>query len=391
MDFNSFSLLGAARASAPDAGAPNQTLAITGKWLPPLDGLRGLAIVMVMLFHYAMILNRHQPLQRAVASLSDFGWTGVDLFFVLSGFLITGILLDTSSATNYFNSFYTRRILRIFPLYYLSLPLIFFVIAPADAHPHTRIWYLFYAQNWVMTKVFFAGHYWSLAVEEQFYLLWPFVVRQFNRRQVLQIAIAGALAAVVLRLALLAENVDPYYIYRNVFTRMDALLIGAACACLIREEKAVRTLCSRTKWLWWMPVVMFAILRLSSKGVGIHMPGTQRFGYTIIALAYAALLLGVVVTMGTESLPQRVFTSGFMRVFGKYSYGAYVWHRMVALAIQSSSRRLHLSLPWFMELPAMFAATLAVSIGSYKVIERPFLALKSHFEPRYASALSRAE
>lgn len=78
----------------------------------------------------------------------DFGWTGVDLFFVLSGFLITGILLDTRSATNYYSAFYARRILRIFPLYYLSLPLIFLVFARGSSHPEDRLWYWFYGQNW---------------------------------------------------------------------------------------------------------------------------------------------------------------------------------------------------------------------------------------------------
>src|SRR5215469_3120322 len=104
---------------------------------------------MVMLFHYALFLNRHQPVQRVVASLSELGWTGVDLFFVLSGFLITGILLDTPGAS----------------LYYLGLPLTFFVVAPGGAHPLDRLWYLFSAQNWVKIDVFFAGHYWSLAVK----------------------------------------------------------------------------------------------------------------------------------------------------------------------------------------------------------------------------------
>lgn len=194
--------------------------------------------------------------------------------------------------------------MRIFPLYYLGLPLTFFVVAPGGAHPLDRLWYLFSAQNWVKIDVFFAGHYWSLAVKEQFYLLWPFVVRRFNHRQVLKIAIAGSVLALMLRLALLAANVDPYYIYRNVFARMDALLIGPACACLMREESVVKALYRYAKWLWRASLGIFGILKLSSNAVGVHVPATQRYGYTLIALGYGSLLLAAILTMGSQSLFQ---------------------------------------------------------------------------------------
>lgn len=189
----------------------------------------------------------------------------------------------------------------------------------------------------------------------------------------------------MLRLALLAANVDPYYIYRNVFARMDALLIGTACACLMRKESVVKALYRYAKWLWPASLGIFGILKLSSNAVGIHVPATQRCGYTLIALGYGSLLLAAILTMGSQSLFQRFFTSGIMRVFGKYSYGAYVWHRMVALGIQISERRLHIPLPWFVEIPLMVAATLGVSMASYASFERSFLALKRRFEPRYES------
>jgi len=127
---NSLSVGVDARARRFAIPAPEHAPAIKDKWFPPLDGLRGLAILLVMLFHYDSGLNRHDAVQHILGSLLDFGWTGVDLFFVLSGFLITGILLDTRSASNYYSAFYARRGLRIFPLYYLSLPLIFSLSPP---------------------------------------------------------------------------------------------------------------------------------------------------------------------------------------------------------------------------------------------------------------------
>lgn len=374
------------RSTATRRLAPAGPDPIVAKWFPPLDGLRGLAILMVMLFHYENGLNPHNPLQHILRSLWDFGWTGVDLFFVLSGFLITGILLDTRSASNYYSAFYARRVLRIFPLYYLSLPLIFFVVAPDGSSRLHWLAYLIYAQNW-MKKVYVstAGHYWSLAVEEQFYFLWPLVVHLFKRRQVLWISAVGAAACIPLRLALLAAHVDSYYLYQNTLARMDTLLIGAACACLLREEAAAKTLFRHSKWLWAAPLVIFPLLKLSSNAVGFYW-ATQRYGYTVIALAYASVLLGAIVTMGSGSILQRFFTSGIMRAFGKYSYAAYIWHRMVAAGVQACERKIHTPLPWFVEIPLMIAATFAVSMASYALIERPFLALKRYFEPRYISA-----
>src|SRR5436190_14494061 len=152
-------------------------------WIPALDGIRGLAILMVMLFHYSPELDRSNPIERVAGSFCGYGWTGVDLFFVLSGFLITGILLESRAAGNYFSSFYMRRVLRIFPAYYLSLGLMFLVVPKIDSgglrllpSAHDRWMYVFYAQNWVgifhYPGQMIVTPYWSLAVEEQFYLVW---------------------------------------------------------------------------------------------------------------------------------------------------------------------------------------------------------------------------
>ena len=135
--------------------------------MPPLDGLRGLAILMVMLFHYGLSLRSSNIPQHVVKVLSEFGWTGVDLFFVLSGFLITGILLDSQDAENYWSSFYFRRVLRIFPVYYLSVLVVFFLfplLVPGfdRSSPHERIWYFVYLPNWVDGRGrLLTSHYWS--------------------------------------------------------------------------------------------------------------------------------------------------------------------------------------------------------------------------------------
>jgi peptidoglycan/LPS O-acetylase OafA/YrhL len=230
-----------ADASSKARAAAHAGVAIQGDRIPPLDGVRGLAILMVMLTHYDAFLDRRSFPQHILLSVFDYGWAGVDLFFVLSGFLITGILLRSREASNYFRVFYARRILRIFPLYYFSLLVLFGLLLPAfhsqgqilPTFPE-KLRYLLYIQNWFIA-VQWSGQYWSLAVEEQFYLVWPLIVYLFGRKRTLQIAIGASLFSLVLRFVLFGAGVNPILILTNVFTRLDSLMIGAACACLAQE------------------------------------------------------------------------------------------------------------------------------------------------------------
>jgi peptidoglycan/LPS O-acetylase OafA/YrhL len=336
-----------------------------------LDGLRGLAILMVMLFHFGQF---------------RFGWTGVDLFFVLSGFLITGILLDTRDAQNYFGAFYMRRLLRIAPLYYFSLLVIFFAFRP-EGLP----WYALYAQNWLSLSIPEATHFWSLAVEEQFYLVWPCVVYMCGaERVVLRISAAGIVASNGLRFALLS-HVSHGVVYTNPFTRMDALLWGAACACLLRKPAWVDRLRPHAGWMPLLTLAAFAIWRFSPV-IGPPVNVTiQRLGYPAISFSFAALLVSVVLTAEGRSWIQWFLDSSPMRAMGKYSYAAYIWQLLVLEQVHRIEESvLQRRLPALLDVLILMAATLAVSIATYALIERPFLALKRRFEPRYAPALQPA-
>lgn len=275
-------------------------------------------------------------------------------------------------------------------MYYFSLLLLFFLLPllPALAHSapplQERIWYFAYLQNWVGLlfegkRQWMVGHYRSLGIEEQFYLIWPLIVYKGTAKRILQIAIGAAIVSVLLRFALLAMHVDGLDIYRNTFTRMDALLIGAVCACLLRNPSCVEYLRRYAAWMWIAPLAAIEVMR------GWYLaPAVQGLGYTVAALSFAVLLVGSVLTIGRRTILQRFLCSSFMRTFGKYSYGAYIWHLLVrTLVVKIEMSVLHAELPVLVNIPLMIAATLAFSMASYALVERPFLAFKGRFKPRF--------
>src|ERR687886_2107509 len=227
---------------------------------PELDGLRGVAILMVVAYHY---------------DLAPF-LSGVDLFFVLSGFLLGGILLDKQEASNYFKAFYARRFCRILPLYFVCL-LVFLILLPVtlgwlfgdpfemllgDPLP---IWsYFTFTHNFAMAQLggwgtLWLTHTWSLAVEEQFYLFLPFFLRSFSREKLPYLLVGLILSAPLLR-AFLYEF-HPHgdlAFYVLMPCRADALLLGVLCAYAIRNERCLNLLRTYTRVLYGVLAVLAA-------------------------------------------------------------------------------------------------------------------------------------
>jgi len=314
--------------------------------VPALDGIRGVAILFVMLFHYgtACGFGHDAWITRKIVGVFCNMWSGVDIFFTLSGFLITGILLRSKNKPGFFSRFYMRRTLRIFPLYYLSLIVIFLLLPllhlPAVDRPEVQR--VFNAQGWLWAYAedlaitfhnddFFdpfplwVGHFWSLAVEEHFYLLWPVVVYLCSRRGV-YFACFGLIAlGPIVRFIMLAHNMDVAAVYTFTFSRTDELAIGGLLALLAQDHSYARL----SHWARWAAVgsatylvISVAILR---KPFYWTYTAALGFGFTMLAIGVAALIV-FAVGGSPRSLARRVMEARWLRVFGKYSYGAYVLH-----------------------------------------------------------------
>jgi peptidoglycan/LPS O-acetylase OafA/YrhL len=372
--------------------APARTAA--ARTIPALDGVRGLAILLV-LGHNLNPFVGGGAVERMVELAANFGWVGVQLFFVLSGYLITGILLDTRTAPGYYRGFFGRRVLRIFPLYYAVL-VVALVILPALGLAPPRlledrahwIWLWTYLVNW--TEPFGAGvaafpHFWSLAVEEQFYLVWPFVVRRATPRRVLHVAIALAVIALASRIGLRIADFNEQGPYMFTICRMDALGLGAAVAAAVRIPALHARIVDRRRGILGGAAVLFVAGLLATHGYPRTNLVGQTAGYTLLALTFAALVLAVV--LDDERGRGRVgaaLQNPVLRSFGKYSYAIYLFHQplnqMIGEPLLGSIQPGGVGLgAGLIYIAGVTAASYALALASYHGYEKHFLALKRWF------------
>ncbi len=340
--------------------------------IPQLDAVRGIAIL-VVLAH-----NLHGFSSPPFSLVTNYGWMGVDLFFVLSGFLITGILLDLKSSENYFRNFYARRSLRIWPLYYSMLILMFVIlplVRPQDAHEvfqrSTPWWsYPFFLQNFLVAAPALAagplGVSWSLAVEELFYLVWPFVVRFVSRESLQWIAWAVLLASPMLRLQFIARH---WIIYSNPFCRLDGMMAGALLAILVRKSGFAPGRLLKAAWVLFLIGVPLAITTAAY--------GVMWLVFSMAVLASASFLY--LALFEANRWFRAMLTNRFLMFTGTISYALYLLHKFPDDAI----KRLH----WKEAHPiAAFwlavAASYLLAIASWNFLEKPILSLKKFFEAK---------
>lgn len=380
------------------AGNTSHTRPENRAFYPALDGMRAIAFLMVFFTHYCAM---------------PWGWAGVDLFFVLSGFLITGILFDSRDDSHRVRNFYVRRTLRIFPLYYgvllLLLPFVFqqlrwsWLVWPAYMGNYARF-FSSYAQGSPMQiladvqpaaqiailktrhMTLFLGHFWSLCVEEQFYLVWPWIVFWIrDRRKLLWICAASVPICVAARLAgqslLPTWMLDHEVLYRATPFRFDALLLGGCIALWLRGPRAHLLLRGARLVL---PIALTALLLWAAFAPG-HFWQQQLYRYPPWTFTWGLLgidilsALIIAVAIQPHSLIYRALNQRALRWLGRISYGAYVLHDI------PHSIYFHVA---SILIPAhVFRVGVAIALGvtcvlswlSYRFFESPFLKLKERW------------
>lgn len=351
------------------------------RYLRQLDVLRGLAVLVVMISHSdGNVPSLH------LGTVFRYGWTGVDLFFVLSGFLITNILLRTKNDPQYFVNFYARRLLRIWPLYFCLIAFGFLLIpfvqpqlqptVAAQCHPWQT--YLFFVQNLFVPQ---SGRFgplqitWSLCVEEQFYLVWPLVVLLCSPRNIARIAIGAILLSLALRL-LSAHHWVALDTYHNTLCRLDGLAIGSLAAIVVPRYE------TRYVWRVSLGIAAFAIagiLAVVSLGIG------RWAFFGLVSLLFGA---GMCLSLSSPRFPKLrglAFT-------GRISYGLYLLHVPAFDIIRDRHIRSIISVSHSAVVNDLIVFTLSIALAfvlaqiSWKLLESPALSLKRYFEPLQSSA-----
>ncbi len=357
------------------AGRPDA--ADGSRHVPALDGIRGLAVLVVLFSHVG------PPALRSAAGI------GVGLFFALSGYLITGILADGKGAPSHARTFYVRRALRIMPLYYGVLILLL-VVLPLVHRPRGDIyndisrdqaWLWTYTSNWLWafkrTHFDYVGHFWSLAVEEQFYLLWPLVVWHASREASLRVAIAAVFVGFVGRLVCMAAGMTWLQMLFLTPNCLDFLGYGAIVALALRASGDRRSVADALRRRLWLAGIPIASLLVASAAFA---RGGRSFGVTLVELmtwAATAWLCGLAVFYAATDSP-RVLGSRPLRVAGLYSYGIYVLHPFVLAYAHS---RWPQAVGSFRLAAGVVVVSFALAWLSYHGYEKHFLRLKDRLAP----------
>ncbi len=368
------------------------------KHVPELDGIRGIAILVVLVSHFGSTANGdHVNLGRLLNEAFGLGWVGVDLFFVLSGFLITGILLDSKGSGRYFSSFYARRTLRIFPLYFLYVIAFFHVAMPIGrllghgeyVDTSGEIWYWLYLANWwngLGHSIKYLIHFWSLCIEEQFYFTWPLIVLLASRRVLKAICLTLIVLSPVLRFLFTTSGSTPrLFLYNFTPFRMEPIALGALIAILVREDKTSILVERTMKHLWIPALLTFAAVAVHSGTIGLAAVPVSRFGYTCVDLTFASFVYFVAHSV-RENRKVGFLRNRALRSCGKYSYGMYVLHMpiviLLAVPLAYLFSRVHVGTPVARVVVAIAvgtALTYAAALISWNVLENPFLRLKRRF------------
>lgn len=347
-----------------------------GKYIQEFDGWRGVGIVFVVLAHY-------------LPKVFIGSWVFMEMFFVMSGFLITGILLDTKSKPGYYSRFIYRRTVRVFPLYYLSLVILFFLIPKSwidlSYYREHQLWYWLYAENWLYAidgwpDVKALHHFWSLAIEEQFYIIWPVVVLLFSPKNLVRFCIFLFFFSIAFRNIGIHQGFVMPFPYVATFGRMEGIVLGAIIAVLVRTNKSVLE-------RFTLPVTVISgilsfILFLVADKMIFQDPIHYTVNYTLVDIFFAGM---IVLTLCSKQLKgfKIILNQSFVRKLGVMSYCIYIFHYPIQVIAEYNFISYFHGLTGNEELAKLccrfiaFLITIPVVYIIHKKVEVPLWKLKS--------------
>lgn len=371
-------------------------------YIKGLDGLRAVAILWVMLGHIsaASQLSGDSTSLKFIKLFAGMGWGGVQLFFVISGFLITKILLENKGSTGQVRNFYIRRSLRIFPVYYFTLGVAFILLPLLGLNLYwlvedteNQVWFWTYLNNWVRpfthSKAF--PHLWSLAIEEQYYLIWPFVVIFLDRRWLIRICILMILSAPIFRFVLFywyepeIAGLGARAAYNFTFARWDALALGSLLAVLLRDPVQRDFLkANANKILFFSLSMIFVQLGFSRTFNAIGKGGFELINQSSSALLFLVIVFYVV--KGQKGRGVKLLEMTPLKLIGKYSYAMYIFHLPLMIVwfeyfVPELSFLVGINLLFqlFFHFAVVLIVTYLLALLSWILLEHPILKLKHQF------------
>jgi peptidoglycan/LPS O-acetylase OafA/YrhL len=362
-----------------------------------LDGLRAMAILLVLLHHFTPNHNSDQGLRSIVFKIADLGWSGVDLFFVLSGFLITGILLRAKASNSPLRHFLMRRILRILPAYYLALGIIFlflpFVLRlyPVPAMS-AQAPYWFYVANMLFPTPDLGGclqltHFWSLAVEMQFYVLWPLVIYQFSSDTVWKVVLAAFALVVIGRIVAVIMDVNPWVTIAWTPFRADGLIVGSLIAVAVHAGVRYERVRSALLVTLVAGFIFALVVTWFGKSGSIWVTTKDLVTYPVLRVSLPcalSLLYGAALWISLQrNLLSAFLGSPIFKPLALYSYGTYIFHFLLSpLFKQSFGPQILVhwtggqDVPIYLYFVLASSVSFALAMASYHLVEVHFLRLK---------------
>ncbi|RYY61719.1 MAG: acyltransferase, partial [Chitinophagaceae bacterium] len=349
-----------------------------GSYVKEFDGWRGLGILFVLLAHY-------------FPSYFIGSWVFMEMFFVMSGFLITGILMDAKNKPQYYKKFMGRRVVRVFPVYYVFLLLIFFCIPASwldlSYYRDHQAWFWLYGQNWLYAiegwpAVKGLHHLWSLAIEEQFYLVWPLVVWAFSTKNLLRFCVAMFFFSIAFRNFGMDFGFVMPFPYVATLGRMEGLVLGAIIAVLVRTDKSIleRLAVPVTVISFVLMLVLFGLAGTMMFQNPVH----YTLNYTVVDLFFAGM---ITMTLCSSELVRfkQLLNLRFFKELGILSYCLYIFHYPIQNIVEANF------LTGFEGSLGSYAAAKIACVGLavaitipvvylvHKAVELPFWRLRKYF------------